>query len=389
MNRFWLVGDLLFPEGHIAPGALLIDGNRIGAVSSAPAADGLPVIQQPDGAVLLPGFIDLQINGGWGHDFTQEPESVLVVAEHLPATGVTAFLPTVVTASWERYPAILANLNATIAESWKRTDVARPLGGHIEGPFLSPRKPGAHNPTHLRLPTVADAQALLQAGSVKLLTLAPELDGALEVISALSAAGIVVSAGHSMATWEQAQAGFAAGIRYGTHLFNAMPPLHHRDPGLVGALLNRADVPVGLMLDGVHIHPEVVRMVYRLKGAAGITLITDAIAALGMPPGRYQLSDRTIIVNRTSARLSDGTLAGSIMTMDQAVRNMVAFTGCSLAEAAIMAAQTPARLLRIEDRQGVLRPGADADIVVLDAHLEVWMTLIGGQIVYAQQRPAL
>ncbi|MBA3943326.1 MAG: amidohydrolase family protein, partial [Herpetosiphonaceae bacterium] len=211
-------------------------------------------------------------------------------------------------------------------------------------------------------------------------TLAPELPGALAAIPALTAKGIVVSAGHSDATFAEAEAGHGVGIRWGTHLFNAMHPLHHREPGLAAHLLLAA-LPCGIIVDGVHVHPAMVRLALRTKGVDGLTLVSDAMAAMGMPPGTYPLADRTVFVDTTSARLADGTLAGSILTMDQAVRNMQSFTGCSLAEALQMASTVPARLLGLAQK-GVLAPGNDADIVVLDHAQVVTHTFVAGRLVF-------
>jgi N-acetylglucosamine-6-phosphate deacetylase len=219
--------------------------------------------------------------------------------------------------------------------------------------------------------------------SVRLVTLAPELPGALDAIKALRARGIVVSAGHSNATFDQAMAGLAAGIGWGTHLFYAMSALEHRQPGLPGALLT-SPVPCGMIVDGIHTHPSIVKLAYRAKGASSLTLVTDAMEAMGMPAGRYKLSDREVIVDATSARLADGTLAGSILMLDQAVRNVVEFTGCSLAEALTMATATPARVLNLE-RKGRIAPGCDADLVVLDESLHVMQTFVKGNLAFASR----
>jgi N-acetylglucosamine-6-phosphate deacetylase len=217
-------------------------------------------------------------------------------------------------------------------------------------------------------------------------TLAPELPGALDAVRALDERGIIVSAGHSNATFAEAQQAIAAGIRWGTHLFNAMHDLRHREPGLPAALLLSA-VPIGLIVDGVHLHPAVVQLVYRLKGAGGITLVTDAMAAMGNAPGSYNLGGYTVNVDDTSARLPGGTLAGSILTMDGAVRNMLAQTGCTVAEALRMASSTPAALLGLEQK-GRIAPGCDADLVLLDGGLRVQATLVRGELAYRREGDA-
>jgi N-acetylglucosamine-6-phosphate deacetylase len=217
---------------------------------------------------------------------------------------------------------------------------------------------------------------------VRLVTLAPELPGALDVIRVLAERGVLVSAGHSLATYEEAEAGFAAGIRYGTHLFNAMPALQHREPGLPGALLTDPRITAGMIADGIHTHPAIVRLAWQVLGSARLNLVTDAMAALGMPPGRHLLGDFAVDVDATSARLADGTLAGSVLAQDQALRNLIAFTGCSLAEALPALTTTPARALGLSAERGRIAPGQVADLVLLSPDLEVETTIAEGKIVY-------
>jgi N-acetylglucosamine-6-phosphate deacetylase len=217
---------------------------------------------------------------------------------------------------------------------------------------------------------------------VRLVTLAPELPGATALIEELASRGVVVSAGHSMASYAEALAGIAAGVRYGTHLFNAMPQIGHRAPGLPAALLTRPEVTVGLIADGIHVHPAVIDIIWALKGPEGTNVVSDAMAALGMPPGTYLLNDFEVSVSESECRLADGTLAGSILPIDQAVRNLLAMTGCSLPEALATATTTPARLLGISDQRGDIAPGMIADMLLLSPELEVHTTIAGGDIVY-------
>lgn len=374
-----LFGAFLSPmgaqAGTVTEGVIAIEGGRIAAVlpGAPPAAADMPAA-----GTVVPGFIDLQINGAYGHDFMNAPESVVEVARRLPETGVTGFLPTIVAAPAARYAPWLA----AITEAGRAARGACVLGLHLEGPFLNVEKKATNRPELLRAPDL-DALREMLNDFVRIMTLAPELPGALDLVAELRRRGIVAAAGHSMATYDEAMAAFAAGVNYGTHLGNAMRGLHHRELGLFGALLASA-VPVGVIVDGIHLHPELVRLAYRLKGVAGITLVTDTIAAFGMPPGRYALGTRTVEVDETTARVAvDGgyNLAGAVLSMDAAVRNMMAFTGCSLAEAVTMASATPARVLGLA-RKGQIAPGFDADLTVLDADGGVVMTLAGGEVVY-------
>lgn len=356
-----------------------VDGERITRVEAAPAAPvgGADVIDAA-GLYLAPGFIDLQLNGGFGHDFTQEPESIWAVAAKLPQFGVTSFLPTIISSPLETVRAALA--------VWRKGPPAgqpgaAALGFHLEGPFLNPLKRGAHNPGYLRTPAVALVRDWSPPAGVRLVTLAPELPGALEVVRALRDQGVVVSAGHSMATVEQARAGFAAGISYGTHLFNAMPPLEHRTPGLAGALLAEREIVVGVIADGVHVHPAAVALAWQAKKPLGLTLVTDSMAAMGMPAGRYPLGHYAVTVDAVSARLPDGRLAGSRLSLDEALRHFMADTRCSPAEAVMTVSTVPARLLGM-DGGGRIAAGCRADLVLLTREMRVAATFVAGQVVF-------
>lgn len=377
---------LLTPETQIDDGVLLIKDGRILAVgdaTSVAAPEGAEVIDA-GGLIVAPGFIDLQLNGAFGNDFTQTPDTIWQVAAGLPHWGVTSFLPTIITSPLQQVAQAQGTLDGGPPSDWQGSI---PLGLHCEGPFLNPQKKGAHNPAHLRLPAVSDVAAWTPENHVRLVTLAPELPGALEVVRALVARGIVVSAGHSMATYHEAKAGFAAGIRYGTHLFNAMPPLEHREPGLPGALLSDATLTVGIIPDGIHVHPSIVALAWAAKGPHGLTVVTDAMAALGMASGRYKIADQEVIVTAHSqgvheARLASGTLAGSVLAMDEALRRLIMYTGCSLDDALATITSTPADLLGIGHERGRLRAGAWADLVFLTPTIEVVRTIIAGVTCY-------
>jgi N-acetylglucosamine-6-phosphate deacetylase len=375
------------PDRVIERGSVVVDGDRIVAVGTAveaPAADGARVLDA-GGRILAPGFIDVQLNGAFGHDFTADPATIWQVAAGLPRYGVTAFLPTIITSPLEQVEAGLRVVQQGRPEAFRG---AEPLGLHAEGPFLNPKKKGAHNERHLRLPTAEAVADWSSTSGMRLVTMAPELPGALEVIRALVARGVVVSTGHSMATFEEAVAGFDAGARYGTHLFNAMPSLGHRDLGLPGALLADGRMTVGFIADGVHTHRAIIDLVWRMLGPKRLNLVTDAMAALGMPPGRHRLGEYDVIVDATSCRLDDGSpagsvLAGSILEMDQALRNLIAITGCSLGDALETMTMTPARLLGMEGERGRVAPGYVADMVLLSPDLRVQTTIASGEVVYS------
>jgi N-acetylglucosamine-6-phosphate deacetylase len=247
--------------------------------------------------------------------------------------------------------------------------------------MLNPGKKGAHNPAYILPPSPEVIEDWSPENGVRLVTMAPEIPGALDVIRELRKRGVVVSAGHSLASYDEAVRSFDAGITKGTHLFNAQPPLDHRQPGLSAALLTDRRVSVGLIADGIHVHPAMIDLAWRMKGPRGVVLVTDAMAALGMPPGNYHLGDYDVIVDAASARLLNGTLAGSILTHDTAVRNLMNYTGCSLAEALAAASLNPGNLIGLESK-GRLEPGADADLILLNPGGQVMSTLVAGQIVY-------
>jgi N-acetylglucosamine-6-phosphate deacetylase len=251
---------------------------------------------------------------------------------------------------------------------------------------LNRDKKGAHNPAYLRAPELDAIAGWSPDNGVRLVTLAPELPGALDLVTRLVGQRVVVSAGHSTATLAQAKVGFAAGIGYGTHLFNAMPPLYHRRPGLAGALLTDDRPVAGLIADGIHCHPAMVRLAWGALGDRRLNLVTDAMAALGMPPGRHRLADLDVLVDGKCARLADGTLAGSVLSLDTALRNLMAYTGCSLQEVLPSITTTPAGLLGLEDSRGHIAPGYLADLNLLTPELAVDTTIAEGEVVY--QRPA-
>lgn len=376
-----LVGDALTEAGR-RRAAVVIEGEKIVDVIPDPRPGDLPHDQQAVPGLICPGFIDLQINGGFGVDVGPEPASLEALARRLPETGVTAFLPTAISWPAERYGAF-----CEVLESVSSSDIAgaRILGAHIEGPFLAPPRKGAHDPANLRPVDLSLLREIISSRQVRVMTLAPELPGALEAIGTLSEEGVVASAGHTDAAYEELRRALDAGLRMGTHLFNAMSPLQHRAPGAVGALLADDRARVGIIADGVHVHEGALQVAYRGKGSRGLALVTDAMEAAGMPDGEYELSGRLVRLQDGAVRLPDGTLAGSALTMDQAVRNAEDFLGVSLEEAVRMATQTPADILGLADR-GRIAVGADADLTLLARDATVQETLVAGETVYRREK---
>ncbi len=326
------------------------------------------------GLIVTPGFIDLQINGGFGFDLAEAPESMWELARLLPRHGVTGFLPTFITSP----PPTTAAAIEAIGRRPEDHLGAEPLGLHLEGPMLNPARKGAHRARYLRPPSLDLIAGWTPERGVALVTIAPELAGAPAVISALTARGIAVAAGHSDATEAEATAGLDAGVTMVTHLFNAMAPFGHRNPNLVGVTLARAGLAAGLIVDGVHVHPTAVAAAWNAKGPDGIVLVTDAVGAMGRAPGRHRLGGDELHADKNAVRNREGTLAGSLLTMDRAVRNLIEFTGCTLGQALQAATTNPAGVIGQTSR-GRLRTGARADIVLLDEKLEVQITLCGGR----------
>ena len=320
--------------------------------------------------IAIPGLVDLQVNGFGGVDFASADAAAYRRAgEALLECGVTAFQPTLITAPEDE-------LLAALAEVPGEPIGPRLIGAHLEGPFLSPVRLGAHPVAARRDPDPKLLQRLLDAGPVSAMTLAPELDGALELIDMLTSRGVVASCGHSDATAEEAGRAFDRGAETVTHLFNAMRPLRHRDPGIAGAALARDDVVVQIILDGHHLAEETARVVWR-AAAGRVALVSDAIAAAGMGDGSYRLGNVEVEVRDGVARRNDGVLAGSSLALIEAVRALHALD-VPLADAVGAATAVPARVAR-RAHLGTLRPGADADVVVLDDALEIRTVLVGGQ----------
>ncbi len=376
------------PEGSVAGALLVFEDGRIATVGSRDA------IEQPAGArvvdfgnnILAPGFVDIHIHGGAVYDVMNASADELAAVERsLAQRGVTSYLPTTVTAPLDKTYIALERLAAAIETAdahLSRSGVprAQPLGMHLEGPFINHVRRGVHPPQYLREPSLEIFDRMWQAarGKVSVMTVAPELPKADFLIREATNRGVTVSVGHSDATTEQAQAGLAAGARHATHTFNAMRPLDHREPGIVGVVLGDDRITAELICDGIHVQPEVVKIWYRAKGPDRAVLVTDAISATGMGDGRFQLGGFEVEVKGDTCSY-EGKLAGSVLTLDRAVRNVMEFASIGLWEAARLATLNPARTIGVSGRKGALVAGADADVVVLSPRGEVVKTIVRGQ----------
>lgn len=372
MSAVCIRGRVVTDHGVLDGGVLVLDGGRIHAVDREPPAAAR--LHDLGDSYLLPGFVDPQVNGSFGVDVAAEPERLPELSAKLPVTGVTSYLPTVISSPANAYPKILAALDFGGAG-------AEALGVHLEGPFISPGKRGAHVPENVIPPDPGLLSDLLSVAPVRLLTLAPELRDAEALIRLCAERGTTVSAGHSEASFSEASQAFVEGVRSVTHLFNAMSPLHHRDPGLPGAAFSSDRAVCGIIADGRHVHPEMVRLAYRLLGPGRLYLTTDAISAAGAGPGEFTLAGRSTSISGGLPRLASGEISGSLLTMDEAFRNILSFTGCTVAEAARMAATTVADLIGAGDRKGRLAPGYDADVVALSPDLEVEAVWRSGELI--------
>ena len=376
---------LLTPVERIEHPLMLLEDSRILEVSSQKSQSIPPKCRHLDfaDATLVPGFLDLHIHGGAGHDVMKaDKEALSSLQSFLARHGVTGYLPTTVTAPIDQTLDAVDRLAKAIEESGAQSGQsaqAAPLGIHLEGPFLSHERRGVHPPEYLQKPTVALLNRLWQAsrGHIKVITIAPELEGALEVIAEAVRLGVSVSIGHSDAHLESARSAHAAGARHATHTFNAMRPLGHRDPGILGFVLSEPGMTADIIADGIHVDPAVVDIFFRAKGVDRAVLITDALSATGMPDGHYRLGSFEFEV-REGRCTANGTLAGSVLTMDKAVRNVMKFARLDLPQALRGATCNPAGVMGQAKERGALSAGAIADIVALDDRQQVVRTIVRG-----------
>ena len=382
-----LNGTIVTPFQILKDKIIFIEKGRIIAIENkeGTAVPERAEIIDAQNKFVVPGFIDIHVHGGDGFDIMDgEYEAV----KHIAAThfrfGTTAFLPTTMTMSKNKIIRSLKSINEAFI---KGTEAAEILGVHLEGPYINPEKKGAQNEKYIKRPSIEEFLEFKKASGnlIRLITIAPEMPGAIDFIRWLHEQRVIVSVGHSNANYDQVIESIKAGVSHVTHTFNAMRGLKHREPGVVGAALSSPELTVEVIADGIHIHPVAMKILTRAKEIEKIVMVTDAIRATSKPEGTYTLGGQEVTVNGREARLKDGTLAGSVLTMDKAVKNMIAMVGVSLTEAIQMATFNPAKCLGVESKKGSLEPGKDADIVILDKNLEVELTMVKGKIVYRKE----
>ena len=391
-----VAGKLYAPEEIAGPVAVLLEGTTIRDIwrgTDVVSARRRLAKQMPHSTVevtdlgswcLAPGYIDLHTHGFCGHDVTTgAQEDVEEMARELPQTGVTSFFPTIATLG---RPETVQQVRRVVsaAENQVHNSAAEILGLRLEGPFICRAKKGAQNEQGIRSPDPVEMEELAAVGRgrVRIVDYAPEEDEDARFLATLVRLGILACIGHTAATYEQTIRAIDGGVRHSTHLFNAMSALEHRAPGVPGALLTDRRATIEIIPDGIHMHPAVASLVIAARGSRDVALITDAIAAAGLPEGEYDFVGRKVTVRDGAVRLDNGSLAGSILTLDRAVRNIVAFTGLGWSEAICMATHIPARIAGVALRKGRVAPGADADLVALDNQGFVQRTWIRGLLAY-------
>lgn len=372
-------GKIITPDGVLTDHTLVLEGSTIAAI--VPAKDALADSEVIDagGLWVAPGLIDVHVHGGDGHDTMDATvKAIHGMARFFAKHGVTSYYPTTMSAPAANTIQAIEN----VAACPQPEDGAQHLGVHVEGPYLSIEFPGAQSTSVLRRPDPAEYERWFETGVVKLITAAPELEGALELIDEGVKRGIEFAIGHSGASYEQVGIAADHGVRQATHTFNGMLGLHHRNPGTLGGVLTDDRIYGQVIGDGIHVHPAMVKLLVRAKGTKRAILITDSIRAAGLPDGDYDLGGQAVTVRDGICRIANGSLAGSTATLDAVLRNAMRFAGLSLPEAIPMATSTPAEAMNLVGKKGVLQAGADADVILLDDNINVKMTMVCGRVVY-------
>jgi len=386
MTDHVLTGPLVYSEqGILKDTVVSIHRGRIHDIVKKEHCHAKPTLTFPSHYHLVPGFIDCHLHGANNADVMDGSfEAYHCIARALVAEGTTGYLATTLTAPLQDIEKTILTAASIIKEGVPQG--AKLLGIHLEGPFISPKKIGAQRSDYILAPNIAlfDQWQAISQQAIKLVTLAPDLPNGLEFIRALREREVIVSIGHTDATYSQAMDAIQAGANYATHLFNAMRAIHQREPGVVMAALLNESVMTEVIADGIHLHPAILQCILRLKQKEKMILVTDAIRAKCLAEGVYDLGGHAVTVKDNQATLADGTLAGSVLKMPTAIQNMLRFTGCSLWDAVCMASHNPATVLGIFDQTGSIATGKAADLVVLDGQLRVVLTMIDGEIVFSQ-----
>ena len=376
-------GRIATPVDVIDDGVILVKNSKIEAVGEKDKVtmprDALVIDAR--GRIATPGFIDVHVHGGGGSDVMDGSYDALNEMSTFEARhGTTGFLPTPYTDSQKR---LLASVKAIETAMKRGTSGGEVLGIHLEGPYINIERKGGQPPEYIRKPDLEELRLLLEASNnnVKMITLAPEVNGGSEFVRRIIQYGVVASIGHSNATYDEALRAVDAGVSHACHAYNAMREFHHREPGVVGAVLSCDELTAELIADGIHVHPAAMKILVKCKGTDRIILVTDAVVGTGME-GRYKLGGRDVVITKKDSRFLDGALAGSVLTMDSAVRNIMGLVGASLQDAVKMATVNPARRIGVYDRKGSLEAGKDADITIVDDQINVYMTMVMGKIVY-------
>lgn len=364
-------------QDKIEYGNVLIKDGKIEKITSETLDDN--EIIDAEGLYLSPGFIDVHIHGAGGCDTMDgTAESLNIISKTIASFGTTSFLPTTMTCALEDIKKAVAAAARCMEEG---TEGANIVGVHLEGPFISPSMIGAQNPKYIEKPSINTFKYMIGENLpiIKSITLAPEVEGAKELIEYLKNKGIVVSIGHSKATYKETVESIKCGVCHSTHLYNAMTPLHHREPGIVGAIFD-TDITTETISDGIHISYPSLRIAYKQKGFNKVLLVTDAMMACGMPEGKYALGGQDVFVKDGAARLEGGSLAGSVLTLDKAIRNVYKNSNYALYDIIKMATYNGAKHCKVEDRKGLIKEGYDADLVLFDDDINIKKVIIGGKI---------
>jgi N-acetylglucosamine 6-phosphate deacetylase (EC 3.5.1.25) len=368
-------GRLLLDNNIVDDKDLLIENNKIAAIGKGLSGDN---VINADGNYVSPGFIDIHIHGSAGFDTMDGTfDAINAISKSIAKRGTTSFLPTTMTEDKNK----IKNAIKNVYKNKNRVEGAEILGIHMEGPFINPKQKGAQDEKFILKPTIDNFLELCSdyLDIVKLVTIAPEIEGSLDLIKFLKEKGIIVSVGHTDSTYDEVAAGFKAGITHATHVFNAMRGFHHREVGTLGAIFD-LDISAELIADGIHSVFPAIRTVLKLKGKKNTNLITDAMMAANLSDGLYQLGGQDVYVKDGAARLKSGVLAGSTLTLDKAVKNILANTDLSLYESVALASYNSAKVIGVHDRKGLIKEGYDADIVIFDDDINIKKTIVGGKI---------